>query len=99
MKKLVNEPMAVVGQMLEGLVALAPGQALFDEETVSAWAVDIDPCALVPHDPGHPKERSRGRPAPGRGTATHDGVAPSRRYTSVDTKCRLGVLCSTAWEA
>ncbi|GEN13007.1 homodimeric dihydroxyacetone kinase [Myxococcus fulvus] len=34
MKKLVNEPKAVVRQMLEGFVALAPGQVLLDDETV-----------------------------------------------------------------
>ncbi|MFP2930205.1 dihydroxyacetone kinase subunit DhaK, partial [Pyxidicoccus sp. 3LG] len=34
MKKLVNAPRAVVREMLEGLVALAPGQALLEEETV-----------------------------------------------------------------
>ena len=34
MKKLVNEPRAVVGEMLEGLVALSPGQALLEGETV-----------------------------------------------------------------
>ncbi|NTX63774.1 dihydroxyacetone kinase subunit DhaK [Myxococcus sp. CA051A] len=34
MKKLVNEPRAVVRQMLEGFVALAPGQVLLDDETV-----------------------------------------------------------------
>nr|WP_217443563.1 dihydroxyacetone kinase family protein [Myxococcus sp. CA051A] len=33
-KKLVNEPRAVVRQMLEGFVALAPGQVLLDDETV-----------------------------------------------------------------
>ncbi|MFB1480755.1 dihydroxyacetone kinase subunit DhaL [Corallococcus sp. RDP092CA] len=34
MKKLVNAPRAVVQEMLEGLVALAPGQALLEGETV-----------------------------------------------------------------
>jgi dihydroxyacetone kinase len=34
MKKLVNAPRAVVREMLEGFVALAPGQALLEEETV-----------------------------------------------------------------
>ncbi|MBZ4422982.1 dihydroxyacetone kinase family protein [Myxococcus sp. RHSTA-1-4] len=34
MKKLVNSPRAVVREMLEGFVALAPGQALLEEETV-----------------------------------------------------------------
>ncbi|MFP2908053.1 dihydroxyacetone kinase subunit DhaK, partial [Pyxidicoccus sp. 3LFB2] len=34
MKKLVNAPRAVVREMLEGLVALAPGQALLEDETV-----------------------------------------------------------------
>ncbi|AKQ69481.1 Dihydroxyacetone kinase, ATP-dependent [Myxococcus hansupus] len=34
MKKLVNAPRAVVREMLEGLVALAPGQALLDGESV-----------------------------------------------------------------
>jgi dihydroxyacetone kinase len=34
MKKLVNAPRAVVGEMLEGLVALAPGQALLEGESV-----------------------------------------------------------------
>ncbi|WP_163997781.1 dihydroxyacetone kinase subunit DhaL [Pyxidicoccus caerfyrddinensis] len=34
MKKLVNAPRAVVREMLEGLVALAPGQALLEGETV-----------------------------------------------------------------
>nr|WP_281404401.1 dihydroxyacetone kinase family protein [Pyxidicoccus fallax] len=33
-KKLVNSPRAVVREMLEGFVALAPGQALLEEETV-----------------------------------------------------------------
>ncbi|WP_370469469.1 dihydroxyacetone kinase family protein [Corallococcus caeni] len=34
MKKLVNAPRAVVQEMLEGFVALAPGQALLEGETV-----------------------------------------------------------------
>ncbi|WP_419899375.1 dihydroxyacetone kinase family protein [Roseomonas sp. USHLN139] len=34
MKKLINDPRAVVRQMLEGLVALAPGQALLAAEDV-----------------------------------------------------------------
>jgi dihydroxyacetone kinase len=34
MKKLINDPRAVVRQMLEGLVALAPGQALLEAEDV-----------------------------------------------------------------
>jgi dihydroxyacetone kinase len=34
MKKLVNGPRAVVGEMLEGLVSLSPGQALLEGETV-----------------------------------------------------------------
>ncbi|WP_257454728.1 dihydroxyacetone kinase family protein [Archangium lipolyticum] len=34
MKKLVNGPRAVVGEMLEGLVSLAPGQALLEGESV-----------------------------------------------------------------
>ncbi|MCP3098046.1 dihydroxyacetone kinase subunit DhaK [Myxococcus sp. K15C18031901] len=34
MKKLVNAPKAVVREMLEGFVALAPGQVLLEEETV-----------------------------------------------------------------
>ncbi|WP_164017776.1 dihydroxyacetone kinase subunit DhaK [Pyxidicoccus trucidator] len=34
MKKLVNAPRAVVREMLEGLVALAPGQVLLEDETV-----------------------------------------------------------------
>ena len=34
MKKLVNAPRAVVREMLEGLVALSPGQALLEGETV-----------------------------------------------------------------
>ena len=34
MKKLVNAPRAVVREMLEGFVALAPGQALLEDETV-----------------------------------------------------------------
>ncbi|QSQ20695.1 dihydroxyacetone kinase subunit DhaK [Pyxidicoccus parkwayensis] len=34
MKKLVNAPRAVVREMLEGFVALAPGQALLEGETV-----------------------------------------------------------------
>ncbi|HYO53631.1 dihydroxyacetone kinase subunit DhaL [Archangium sp.] len=34
MKKLVNAPRAVVGEMLEGLVALSPGQALLEGESV-----------------------------------------------------------------
>lgn len=34
MKKLVNSPRAVVREMLEGFVSLAPGQALLEEETV-----------------------------------------------------------------
>ena len=34
MKKLVNAPRAVVREMLEGLVALAPGQALLEDEAV-----------------------------------------------------------------
>ncbi|NNC01586.1 hypothetical protein HJC10_01785, partial [Corallococcus exiguus] len=33
-KKLVNAPRAVVQEMLEGFVALAPGQALLEGETV-----------------------------------------------------------------
>ena len=34
MKKLVNNPLSVVREMLEGSVALAPGQALLSDETV-----------------------------------------------------------------
>src|SRR3954463_9394454 len=34
MKKLINDPSAVVREMLEGAVALAPGQTLLADETV-----------------------------------------------------------------
>ncbi|RKH62870.1 dihydroxyacetone kinase subunit DhaL [Corallococcus aberystwythensis] len=44
MKKLVNAPRAVVPEMLEGFVALAPGQALLEGETVVVRA-DV-PAAL-----------------------------------------------------
>lgn len=44
MKKLVNAPRAVVQEMLEGFVALAPGQALLEGETVVVRA-DV-PAAL-----------------------------------------------------
>nr|WP_233611900.1 dihydroxyacetone kinase family protein [Corallococcus sp. AB045] len=43
-KKLVNAPRAVVQEMLEGFVALAPGQALLEGETVVV-CVDV-PAAL-----------------------------------------------------
>ncbi|MDQ1078164.1 dihydroxyacetone kinase family protein [Pseudoroseomonas cervicalis] len=44
MKKLINDPRAVVRQMLEGLVALAPGQALLEGEDV-VLRVDLPPPA------------------------------------------------------
>lgn len=48
MKKLVNAPRAVVREMLEGFVALAPGQALLEEETVVVRA-------RIPDDPARRK--------------------------------------------
>jgi hypothetical protein len=44
MKKLINDPRAVVREMLEGFVDLAPGQALLDSEDVVVRA------GLPPYD-------------------------------------------------
>jgi dihydroxyacetone kinase len=48
MKKLINDPRAVVREMLEGAVALAPGQALLEAESgVPAPALSPSPCGWV----------------------------------------------------
>ncbi|HWX48352.1 MAG TPA: dihydroxyacetone kinase family protein [Roseomonas sp.] len=63
MKKLVNDPRGVVREMLEGLVDLAPGQALLAEEDVVVRAgLPADPAARAVavlsgggsgHEPAH----------------------------------------------
>jgi len=63
MKKLVNAPRAVVGEMLEGLVSLAPEQALLEGESVVVRAnIPADPrqreVAVISgggsgHEPAH----------------------------------------------
>jgi ATP-dependent dihydroxyacetone kinase len=62
MKKLINDPRHVVREMLEGLVDLAPDQALLDDETIIVRAT-IPPPHLRPvavlsgggsgHEPAH----------------------------------------------
>ncbi len=59
MKKLINEPGAVVPEMLEGLVAISPGLMLLEGETVVMRAVwDRGSVALISgggagHEPAH----------------------------------------------
>jgi dihydroxyacetone kinase len=63
MKKLVNAPRAVVGEMLEGLVSLSPEQALLEGEAVVVRAnIPADPrqreVAVISgggsgHEPAH----------------------------------------------
>src|SRR3954463_10886795 len=62
MKKLINDPSAVVREMLEGAVALAPGQTLLADETVVVQThlppPEKRPVALLSgggsgHEPAH----------------------------------------------
>ncbi len=59
MKKLINEPGAVVPEMLEGLVAISPGLMLLEGETVAVRAGwDRASVALISgggaeHEPAH----------------------------------------------
>ncbi len=62
MKKLINDPLAVVREMLEGAVALAPGQVLLADETVVVQAglppAGQRPVAIISgggsgHEPAH----------------------------------------------
>jgi ATP-dependent dihydroxyacetone kinase len=62
MKKLINDPRHVVREMLEGLVDLAPDQALLDDETIVVRATiplpHLRPVAVISgggsgHEPAH----------------------------------------------
>lgn len=69
MKKLINDPLAVVREMLEGAVALAPGQVLLADETVVLQAAmppgSARPVAVLSgggsgHEPAHAGYVGRG---------------------------------------
>ncbi len=69
MKKLINDPLAVVREMLEGAVALAPDQMLLADETVVVQAglppVEQRPVAIISgggsgHEPAHAGYVGRG---------------------------------------
>lgn len=60
MKKLINTPDAVVREMLEGAVALTPGQALLATENVvvrravsTPWPVAVLSGGGAGHEPAH----------------------------------------------
>ena len=65
MKKLINDPAAVVPDMLEGLVAISPGLQLLDGENVVVRAHDPAQVALISgggagHEPAHAGYVGRG---------------------------------------
>ena len=76
MKKLINHPTTVVREMLEGAVALAPGQRLLADENVVVQA-DLPAPEFSPFASHHMK-----RPAAAvnrRGLAGAEGGAAGRR--------------------
>ena len=99
MKKLINDPRAVVREMLEGLVALAPGQALLAEADVVLRAGLPDPAARpvavlsgggAGHEPAH-----AGYVGPGLLTAAVSGDV----FTSPSTDAVLAALRAAAGPA
>ncbi|NLS21064.1 dihydroxyacetone kinase subunit DhaK [Rhizobium sp. P40RR-XXII] len=99
MKKLINRPIDVVREMLEGIVALAPGLALLDTENVVVRAdlpaVAERPVALISgggagHEPAH-----AGYVGPGMLTAAVTGEV----FTSPSVDAVLAAIRASAGPA